>query len=96
MPFLLDFTILMALLKNVVQVIFVKVMPPMKPLAHPDPTPPTKDPLHALNALPECMPTRLVPHPANTAILIPTNLNPMRRIAFQCEKGSTNPDQQPK
>ena len=49
----------MVLLKNVIQVIFVKVKPPIKPLADPEPTPPTKDPLPALNAHLERMPTLL-------------------------------------
>ena len=52
-------TISMVLLKNVIQVIFVKVKPPIKPLADPEPTPPTKDPLLALNAHLERMPTLL-------------------------------------
>jgi hypothetical protein len=61
MPFLLDFTILMVLLKNVIVVIFVKVKPPIKPLAYPDPTLPKQEPLPALNAHLECMPTLLAP-----------------------------------
>ena len=63
--------------------IFVEVKPPIKPLAPPDLTPPTKDLLNALNAHPERMPTLSVPKPAKIAILIPTNRNPMRRNAFQ-------------
>ena len=96
MPFLLDFTMLMVLQKNVVQVIFAKVKPPIKPLAHPDPTPPTKDPLRALNAHPARMPTLLVPHLAKVVTVIPTNRNSMLQNAFQCKKGSTNRVQQPK
>ena len=76
--------------------IFAKVKPPMKPLAHPDSTPPNQDPLRALNAHPERMPILLVPKPAKIVILIPTNRNPMLRNAFQCKKGSTNRAQQPK
>jgi DNA-binding helix-hairpin-helix protein with protein kinase domain len=52
-------TISMVLQKNVIQVIFAKVKPPIKPLAHPDSTPPTKDPLPAMNAHLERMPTLL-------------------------------------
>ena len=89
-------TISMVLLKNVIQVIFVKVKPPIKPLADPEPTPPTKDPLPALNAHPERMPILLVPYLAKTVTTIPTNPIPMLRNAFQCKKGSTNRDQQPK
>ena len=79
-----------------VQVIFAKVKPPIKLLARPDPTPPTKDPLHALNAHPERMPTLLVPKLVKIVTVIPTNPNPMLRNAFQCKKDSTNPVQQPK
>ena len=68
----------------------------MKPLAHPDSTPPNQDPLRALNAHPERMPILLVPKPAKIVILIPTNRNPMLRNAFQCKQGITNPAQQPK
>ena len=57
--FLLDFISLMVLQKNVTQVIFAKAKPPIKPLVHPDPTPPTKDPLPALNAHLERMPILL-------------------------------------
>jgi len=87
---------LMVLLKNVLQVIFVKVKPPIKLRAHPDPTPPTKDPLYALNVHLERMPTCLAPLIAKLVILIPTNTNPMLRNAFQCKKGTTNRVQQPK
>jgi hypothetical protein len=84
----------MVLQKNVVQVIFAKVKPPIKPLARPDPTPPTKDPLHALNAHPERMPILLVPYLAKNVTLSPTNSNPMLRNAFQCRKDSTKQAQQ--
>ena len=96
MPFLLDFTILMVLQKNVIQVIFAKAKPPIKPLVHPDPMPPTKDPLPALNAHPERMLTLSVPKPAKIVILIPTNRHPMRRHAFQCKQGITNRARPPK
>ena len=59
MPSLLDRTVGMAQFKHVIKVIFVKVKPPIKPLVLPDRTPPTKDPLHALNAHLEHMPTLL-------------------------------------
>ena len=45
--------------EHVIQVIFAKAKPPIKPLVHPDPTPPTKDPLPALNAHPARLPTLL-------------------------------------
>ena len=86
----------MVLQKNVIQVIFAKAKPPIKPLVHPDPTTPTKDPLPALNARPEPMPILLVPYLAKTVTTILTNPSPMLRNAFQCKKGSTNRDQQPK
>ena len=76
--------------------IFVQVKPPMKPLAHPDPTPPKQDPLHALNAHLERMPTRWAPLIVKTAVMVPTNRVPMLRSVFQCEKGITNRVQQPK
>jgi hypothetical protein len=76
--------------------IFVKVKPPMKPLAHPDSTPPNQDPLRALNVHPERMPILLVPKIAMLVPKIPTNRNPMLRHAFQCKKGSTNRVPQPK
>jgi len=90
MPFLLDFTILMVLLKNVILVISVKVKLPIKPLARPDSTPPKKDPLHASNAHLERMPTRLVPLIVKNVIPMHTNRNPMRRNAFQSKKVFTN------
>jgi len=83
MVFLLVRTVGMAHFVRVIQVIFAKVRPPIKPRANPDPTPPTKDPLHALNAHPERMPARLAPLIVKTAKLIPTNRNPMLRCAFQ-------------
>ena len=96
MPFLLDFTMLMVLQKNVTQDIFAKAKLPIKPRAHPDSTPPKKDPLPALNAHPERMLTLSVPKPAKIVILIPTNRHPMRRNAFQCKQGITNPARPPK
>jgi hypothetical protein len=77
--------------ENANQDIIVLAKHSMKPLAHLDPTPPTKDPLDALNAHPVPLPTRLVPKLVKIVTLIPTNPNPMRRNAFQCKKGSTNP-----
>ncbi len=68
--------------ENVIPVIFAKAKPPIKPLAHPDPTPPTKDPLPALNARPERMPTLLVPKLVNIAKTMHTNRNPMLRNVF--------------
>jgi hypothetical protein len=76
--------------------IFVQVKPPMKPLAHPDSTPPNQDPLRALNAHPERMPILFVPKFAMLVPKIPTNRTPMLRNAFQCKKGSTNRAPQPK
>jgi hypothetical protein len=96
MPFLLDFTILMELLKHVILVIFVKAKPPFKPLAHPGHTPPQQDPLHALNAHPERMPILLVPYLAKSVTVSPTNSNPMLRNAFQSKKDIINLVQQPK
>ena len=55
-----------------------------------DPTPPTKDPLFALNVHPERMPTLSVPQLAKIVILIPTNQHPMQQNAFQCKQGITN------
>ena len=89
-------TISMVLLKNVIQVISAKAKPPIKPLAHPDSTPPNQDPLRALNAHPERMPILFVPKFAMLVPKIPTNRNPMLRIAFQCKKDSTNRAPQPK
>jgi hypothetical protein len=83
-------TVGMALIENVIWVIFVKVTPPIKPLANRDPTPPTKDPLDALNVHPVRMPTRLVPYLVKIVTLIPTNPNPMLQNAFQCKKVFTN------
>ena len=68
----------------------------MKPLAHLDSTPPNQDPLRALNAHPERMPTLLGSSRVKSVTLIPTNPHPMLRNAFQCKKGSTGPVQQPK
>jgi hypothetical protein len=61
-----------------------------------DPTPPTKDPLHALNAHPVPTPTRLAPSRVKTVTRVPTNRNPILRNAFQCKKDTTGPVQQPK
>ena len=96
MPFLLDFTILMVLQKNVIQDILAEAEPPIKPLAHLDSTPPKKGPLHASNAHLERMPTRLVPLIVKNVIPMHTNRNPMLRNAFQSKKASTNPVQRPK
>ena len=82
--------------ENVFPVISAKVKPPIKPLAHLDSTPPKQDPLHALNVRPERTPTLSVPKPAKIATLIPTSRHPMRRNAFQCKQGITNPVQLPK
>ena len=86
----------MAHFEHVKKGIFVKVQPPIKPLAHPDSTPPNQDPLRALNAHPERMPILFVPKFAMFVPKIPTNRNPMLRNAFQCKKGSTNRVPQPK
>ena len=69
-------TVGMAHFEHVKKDIFVKVKPPMKPLAHPDSTPPTMDPLLALNAHLARMPTLLVPAFVKLVILIPTNPTP--------------------
>ena len=61
MLYLLVRTVGMAHFEHVIQVNSAKVKPPIKPLAYLDPMPPTKDPLPALNAHPERMPTLLVP-----------------------------------
>jgi len=94
--FLLDFTVLLVLLKNVIRVIFAKVKPPIKPLAFLDPTPPKKDPLHALNVHPERMPILSVLYLAKIVTTMHTNPNPMLRNAFQSKKVSINRAQQPK
>ena len=47
-----------------------------------DPTPPTMDPLDALNAHQVPMPTRLVPSRVKIVVLIPTNPNPMLQNAI--------------
>ena len=86
----------MAHFENVTEVIFVPVKPRIKPLARLGPTPPTKDPLPALNAHLAPMPTLLAPQRAKCVILIPTKRNPMLRHAFQCKQGITNRVQQPK
>jgi hypothetical protein len=50
---------IMARFEYVIKVISVRAKPPIKPLADPEPTPPTKDPLPALNAHLERMPILL-------------------------------------
>ena len=86
----------MELLQHVIPVIIALVKPPIKPLAHLDPTPPIQDPLHALNVHPDRMPTLLAPYFAKIVTTMPTNPNPMPRNAFQSKKGSTNQVPQPK
>ena len=81
---------------NVKQVIIAPVKPPIKPLAYPDPTPPKKDPLRALNVHPGRMPILLVPKFARSVTMMHTNRNLMLRNVFQCKKVSTNRVQQPK
>ena len=93
---LLDRTLGTVKYVNAKQVIIALVKPQTKPLAHPAPTPPTKDPLHALNARPVPIPTRLVPFRVKIVTLVPTNRNPMLRIVFQCKKDTTGPVRQPK
>ena len=65
------------------QVIIALVKLAMKLRVHPDTTPPTKDPLHALHAHPECMPTLLVPQLAKIATVTHTNPKPMLQNVFQ-------------
>ena len=86
----------MVLQKNVIQDIFAKAKPPIKPLAYLDPTPRKKDPLRALNVHLGRMPTSLGPYLVKNVTTMRTNLNPMLRNAFQCKKVSTNPVQQTK
>ena len=76
-------TVRMVKYDNVLQVIIVKVEQQTKPLAHPGFTPPELDPVSALNALPERMPTLLVPYLVKIAAVIPINPNPMLQNAFQ-------------
>ena len=83
MVFLLVPTVGMVHLKHATPVIFVKVKPPMKPLAHPDSTPPTQGPLPALNAHLERMPTLSAPKLVKSVATMHTNRNPMLRNAFQ-------------
>jgi len=89
-PFHPDFTMSMVLLKNVILVIFAKVKPPIEPLARPDPTPPTQEPLLALNAHPARTLGLLAPYLAKSVTTMHTNTSPMLRNAFQCKQGSTN------
>ena len=96
MVFLLVRTVGMVHLKNVILVIFAKVKPPIKPLAHPDSTPPTKNPLLASNVHRASTLGLLAPYLAKSVTTMHTNPGPMLRNAFQCKKGSTNRDQQPK
>ena len=84
----------MVLYENVIQVIIVKVKQQTKSNVYQDRMLQEQDPLHALNAHPERMPTLLGPTPVKSVTLIPTNPHPMLRNAFQCKKGSTNPAQQ--
>jgi hypothetical protein len=81
---------------NVEQAIIVKVKPPTKRLAHQDFTPPNMDPVPALNAHPERMPTCLAPQLAKIVTAMHTNPNPKLRNAFQYKKDTTNPVPQPK
>ena len=75
-------TVRMVKYDNVLQVIIVKVEQQTKPLAHPGFTPPELDPVSALNALPERMPTLLVPYLVKIAAVIPINTNPMLQNPF--------------
>jgi hypothetical protein len=81
---------------NAIPVIFVKVKPPIKQVVNLDPTPPKQDPLHALNAPLERMPTLSVPYLVMIAVPMHTNRDSMLRHAFQSKKGTTSRDQQPK
>jgi hypothetical protein len=81
---------------TVKQVIIAPVKPPTKPLVILGRMQPVQNQFHALNAHPARMPILLVPRLAKIVTLIPTNRNPMRRNAFQCKQGITNPVQQPK
>jgi hypothetical protein len=86
----------MVLQKNVVQVIFAKVKPPIKPLVILDRMQLDQNQFRVLNVHQEPMPILLVPYLAKNVTLSPTNSNPMLRNAFQCKKDSTNRAQQPK
>ena len=68
----------------------------MKPLAHPDSTPPKQDPLPALNAHLARTRPLLVPQLAMIVTTMHTNRNPMLQHAFLCKQGITNRAQQPK
>jgi hypothetical protein len=81
---------------NAIPVIFVKVKPRIKQVVGPVSTPPTKDPLHALNAPLERMLILSVPYLVKIAMPMHTNRDSMLRNAFQSKKGFTNRVQQPK
>ena len=86
----------MAHYDHVTRVIFAKVKPPIKPLAYLGLTPPKQDPLPVLNVRPEHMPILMVPRHVRIVTTMHTNRHPMRRHAFWCKQGITNPVQQPK
>ena len=93
---LLDRTVGTVKYVNVKRGITAPVKPQTKRLVFLGRTQSDQNQFRVLNALPERMPTLLVPYLAKLATVIPTNPNPMLQNAFQCKKGSTSRVQQPK
>ena len=80
---LLDRTVGTVKYVNVKQVIIAPVKPPTKPLVILGRMQPDQNQFRVLNALPERMPTLLVPYLVKIAAVIPINPNPMLQNAFQ-------------
>jgi hypothetical protein len=93
---LLVLTVKMAHSNNVIEVIFAKEKPPIKPLANPDPTLPKQARFHVLNVHRAHLQLHMELLLAQIVVTIHTNLNPMRRNAFRSKKGTTNQVQQQK
>ena len=79
---------------NVKQVIIAPVKPPTKPLVILGRMQPVPNQFRVLNVRPERTRLLLVPQLAKIVTTMHINRNSMRRNAFQCKKGSTNPAQQ--
>ena len=93
---LLDRTVGTVKYVNVKQVIIAPVKLQTKRLVVLGRMQPVQNQFRVLNAHQARMRLFLVPKLAKIVTVIPTNLNPMLRNAFECKKVSTNPVQQPK
>ena len=96
MRYLLDRTVGTVKYVNVKQVIIAPAKPHTKLLVLLVRMQSDQNQFRVLNALPERMPTLVVPYLVKIATVIPINTNPMLQNAFQSKKATTNQVPPPK